>query len=214
MGETLDLISVIQKARAEQNQEGWQGREARNLNFNMCAVSCKISDFTDTRTPCNLVEILNAVLKIYFAPLLITLQTTVDSLRTNILSFSQVGYQWTPFAYTILITRPDVRQEAGTPIQGLHSRLSSPTHNLCILEGMSCLLLTSLFLNEIVKLGYLWFIRSVVVSDVRFWGNTVVDTVGVHPIPLEPCTASVPPPPCIGGPCVVSGNLHLLPLGQ
>lgn len=116
----------------------------------MYAVSCKISDFTDTRTPCNLVEILNDVLKIYFAPLLITLQTTVDSLRTNILSCSQMVYQWTPLAYTVLITRPNAREEAGTPIQGLHSRLSSPIHNLCNLEGMSSLLLTSFFLYEIL----------------------------------------------------------------
>lgn len=72
------------------------------------------------------------------------------------------------------VKRPGLRSK------GLYSGPSSATHILCNLEEMCFLLLNLFSLHKIARLGYLQFIRFVVV---RFHAHTVEDIVDGPPDP-------------------------------
>lgn len=80
----------------------------------------------------------------------------VDIFRTNILSFIQLGYQWTSFAHTILRTEGwmSVKRHR-LRSKGLPSGSSSASHDLYNLIEISYFLLKSFSLCKIVILGYM-----------------------------------------------------------
>lgn len=112
---------------------------------------------------------------------LITLKIMVDKSRTNTLFYPSMLPVDLFSLYQTDDRRLDVRQESQTEVRSPAFKSFQVPALLESLkfEVVAFFLWTSLFLSKIARLGYLWFIRSVVSRGGRFGIYTVEDTLEV-----------------------------------